>query len=621
MDRESTGYNITSPAILAGDLQKEKLELVFRQMIRRHESLRTSFEMVENEPVQKIHDQVEFEIEYHEAGREAQSAGRMASTVKNFVRPYDLSRAPLLRVGLITLDRREHLLIVDIHHIISDGASIGLLVKDFMALYGGGILPALKLQYKDFSVWQNGLLTSGGMQAAEEYWLSCLSGELPVLDLPTDYPRPAVQHFEGDTIGFTVGNRLYQKITGLIKSTGTTLYMVLLAVYNVLLARYTGQEDIVTGITTAARHHADQENIIGLLLETLAVRNYPIRGKTFGKFLAEVKARTLKDFEHQVYPFRELIVNTGYDREFSRNPFFDVMLIVQNLDAAELEIQGLKYTPLDYESKTAKVDLTLEAVESVELEKIDMQVEYSTVLFKRETIERFVLHFLELLGQVVNRPGISGIKLADLEIMTQQERGQILDKFNATAEEIDYTRDKLFCRQFEGQVKQTPNGVAVIGRGHCPGDRSGDAEVHPPGGTYGNNLQLTYRELNKVSNQLGYLLKSKGVTPDTIVGIMVDRSIDMLTGLLAILKAGGAYLPLDPAYPQDRVDYMMKDSGAGVWVSGKKWKSKIPIESKVIEIDSDKWRELGTANPANVNTPHDPAYIIYTSGSTGRPKG
>ncbi|UCH92856.1 MAG: amino acid adenylation domain-containing protein [Candidatus Aminicenantes bacterium] len=542
MEASNTVYNIPVVVRLEGDLDKKRLEEAVGQLIARHESLRTSFEMKEGEPVQQIHDEVEFEIEYHDAGRKAQSAKRkeerhapcalrFASTIKNFIRPFDLSIAPLLRVGLIQEGNTKHryILMADMHHIISDGTSMEIFFKELMALYEGEELEPLQLRYRDYSEWQNKEKEKEWIKQREGYWLARFPGETPVLDLATDYARPAIQSFEGSRVLFEIREGYTRSLKNLALQEDATLYMVLLSIYNVLLSKLSGQEDIIVGTPVAGRGDADLQPVIGMFVNTLALRNYPGGEKPFQAFLEEVREQTLTAFENQEYQFEDLVEQLAVKRDVSRNPLFDAAFSMQNLDILELKIPGLKLIPCEYESRMAKFDLTLQMGETKT--RLSAYFEYSTKLFKRETVERFVNYFKEIVTSIINnRKQI----ISEIEIISPQEKAQLLVDLNNTAAE--YPREKTIHELFEVQVKKNPDRVAIIDK---------DA--------------MTYAELNRESNLLARVLRSKGVKPDSIVGIMMEPSIEMIIAILAILKAGGAYLPIDPTYPGERVRFILED--------------------------------------------------------------
>lgn len=414
LDLDSRAYNMTGLIHVKGKLEKEQFEKTLSQMIQRHESLRTSIELIDSEPRQRVQAEVDFNVEYHSA-HAANQEKSVDHIVESFIRPFDLTRAPLLRVGLIDLPGNEQVLMFDMHHIVSDGTSLSLLTRNFIAFYSGEKLPPMNLQYKDFCEWQHNLLTTGKLENEKSYWLKSFSGHLPVLNLPTDFPRPAIQSFEGDSITFAFDLELSRKVKELMRKTNTTLYIMLLALYNVILSKYSGQNDIIVGSPLAVgRNHPDMEPVIGLLIETLVIRNFPAGEKTFAGFLMEVRTNTLNAFENQAFPFGELVELVKGEIDRGRNPLFDAMLIVQNIEVGftGAEVGGLILTP--YQAAThdvSKVDINLEAEEKEG--QVHFNLEYCTRLFKKETMERFAAFFSEIASMVVEN---NEIKLKDIKI-------------------------------------------------------------------------------------------------------------------------------------------------------------------------------------------------------------
>jgi len=623
IDSKSLGYNIPTVMELEGDVQKERLEKVFRQSTWRYESFRTSFLVVEEGPVQVIHDEVEFEIEYYDLrvtgagdrckweeapfGQISNAFGdqylksqelRAKSCISSFIRPFDLSKAPLLRVGLVRLPAvgsqspAHFLLMVDMHHIIADGTSMNVLIDDFAAFYYGEGLPPLVIQYKDFSRWQNSKTQKEMLEAQEKYWLKTFDKETPVLDMPLDFPRPVFQDFTGNTIKFILGEAETAKLNALAIKQETTLFMVLFAVFTLMLAKLSGQEEIVVGTPVAGRRHVQLEKTIGMFINTLAVRSFLPGWISFKGFLKEVKLTTLAAFENQDYPFEELVEKIDVKRDTSRNPLFDVMFALQNMDSFDIQIPGLKIVPYPYESRVSKFDFTLIAIEINN--HLEFTFEYCTVLFKEETIRRFIGYFTKTISTVIDN---HDIRISGIEIIDREEKKRILYDFNDT--EADYPKDKTIHRLFEEQVKKRPHRVALVGGGGA------DLPVRP--------VQLTYSELNERSGKLEELLIKKGVQPDTIVGIRMQRSIEMIIGILGILKAGGAYLPIDPDYPEERKKYMLSDSSARLLVD----------ESFFTPAEEGPSDHLSALLPERRGFPEflGNVYIIYTSGSTGTPKG
>ncbi|HEX3048370.1 MAG TPA: amino acid adenylation domain-containing protein [Bacillota bacterium] len=587
MDEKSTNYNVPQTILIEGNLRREKLEKAFQLLVARHEIFRTSFEMVNGQLVQRVHHQVDFEVDYQELTED-----KVAEAVYRFIQPFELSKAPLLRVGLFRFQEQRHLLLYDMHHIVTDGVSLGILIREFIDLYEERQLPNLRIQYKDYATWQNELFKNGILGEQEKFWRNCFAGEIPVLNLPLDYPRPAIQSFVGNLFEFTIEPGLTGQIKQLAAGTGATLYMVLLAAFNVLLSKYSGQEDIIVGSPVAGRPNADLENIIGIFINTLALRNYPAGPKTFREFLEEVKKNSIQAFRNQDYSFENLVETLGLQRDLSRNPLFDVMFVLQNMSFNSRETAGLKFSYYPLENKTAKFDLTLQATESEN--GINLVIEYATTLFKRETMARLAAHFQNILQTIViNRES----SLDTIEMLSIAERRQILIEFNDT--HAEYPSDKIVYRMFEDQVEKSPEHKAVVFA-----DQS-----------------LTYRELNGKANQLAWRLREKGVKPGCIVGIIVNRSLEMLIGILGILKAGAAYLPIDPTYPEDRIRYMLEDSGTSILLARKESAAALEYRGQVIDLfNGFKWEEPAS-NLEIINTSQDLAYVIYTSGSTGRPKG
>ncbi|TQR95459.1 amino acid adenylation domain-containing protein [Paenibacillus ottowii] len=605
LDGSGISYNIPGALTLTGSLDHKALDNAFHQLIDRHETLRTSFETMNGEPVQRVHNEVPFHMELTYAHGATQK--ETDELVRNFVQPFDLGQAPLFRVGLIETDPEHHILLLDMHHIISDGTSINVLIQDFIRLYEGDTLPSLRIQYKDYAAWQREQQQSERYQEQENYWLNTFAGELPVLDIPTDYPRPAVRSFEGDVLEFTLNQRQSEGLKRIALQTESTLYMVLLAAYTALLSHYSGQEDIIVGSPIAGRPHADLGNLIGMFVNTLAIRNYPEGGKTFRDYVLEVKEHALKAFEHQDYPFEELVEKLGVDRDLSRNPLFDIMFALQNLEQKEQQLAGLQLAPYPNEQTTAKFDLSLFTQENEE--QIACGLQYGTRLYKRETIERLALHLQQLINVVIEQPDIA---LAAIEMVTVQEKEQLLEQFN-TAADSPYPRDQLLHVLFEEQVEQSPDRLAITLA----------------------DTQLTYRELNERSDRLARILASHGIrrgseTQIQRVGIVAERSIEMVVGMLAILKAGGAYVPIDPDYPEERIRYLLEDSGARLLLSQRR--EQVPFEPGIPVIDlsdahlwSSEFEEYTHIDESvSISTGAsalDLSHVIYTSGTTGKPKG
>ncbi|MGD2089687.1 MAG: amino acid adenylation domain-containing protein [Candidatus Aminicenantes bacterium] len=656
MELASIAYNVPQVYELGGELNKKTLENTFRQLIKRHESLRTSFDIIKGKPVQKIHQEVKFEMEYYQVEVEVEDKVKVevyegtgglaplseelaapnpqpaAALISSFIRPFDLSNAPLLRVGLIKEENQKHILMVDMQHIITDGTSMDLFVKESMALYAGEELPPLRFQYKDYSQWQNSAPYKKALKKQEKYWIKQFEEEVPILDMPLNYPRPEIQRFEGDILSSELSIESTGALKQLALDTGTTLYMVLLAIYNVLLSKLSRQEDIVVGTPIAARRHVNLEHIIGMFVNTLAMRNYPAGNKKFVDFLEELKKRTLEAFENQEYQFDDLVEKVFVNRDTSRNPIFDVLFGLQNMEsqASEIpvvDISQLQIRPYEEEHRTAKFDLNLTCFENED--KLFCFFEYCTKLFKKGTIERFIIYFKQIISAVLEN---HNQKISQIEIITAEEKRRILEDFNNTT--ATYPEDKPLHQLFSEQVKHTPDHIALVGMSVGVGTRF---IAFAPGKPY---VHLTYSQLHEKSNQLANLLIEKGVKPDTIVGIMVERSLEMIIGILGILKAGGAYMPTDPDYPEERINYMFADSSAKILVTSpvlsEKFEKLLIVNCQLLmvnEIPPNRRRLNNPPKEANSISNYqltinnlqlkraDLAYIIYTSGTTGKPKG
>ncbi|MCP5049023.1 MAG: amino acid adenylation domain-containing protein, partial [bacterium] len=615
MDLENIAYNMPQFIPFEKIPSQEKLEDTFTKLIHRHESLRTSFHMVGDQPVQKVNGQVEFRIE-------ADGSRSEENALSTFVRPFDLTRAPLLRVGIRESEDGKSVLMVDMHHIISDGISMDVLKMDFMSLYGGNTLPPLPLQYKDFSQWQNSASQQESVAGQKTYWLDEFADEIPVLRLPTDYPRPLVQRFEGDNIHLRLPVEDSDGLREFALETGSTLFMVLLSLTTILLSKLSGQEDIVIGVPIAGRRHEDLNEIIGMFVNTLAIRNRPGGRKNLKDFLQEVKAGTLNAFENQDCQFESLIDSLEVSRDAGRNPLFDVMLSVLNIPAVP-QAASQSESPSDeitsqepgfgqVERIISKFDMTLTVVEGSGL---SIHFIYNTALFKKETIERFTVYFKNIVSAAIADPAVP---LYRIGIMSESEKHDILYDLNDTAS--PYPGDQSVHGWFEAQVNKHPDNIAVI---------SGKNSSH-------GLTTLTYRELNRRSSRLASLLKTKGVGPHSIAAIMSEPVPDMMTAIIGVLKTGARYLPIDPSNPMGRISYMLTDSeakvliGTGISKEDDEMLRRLEAQREIttlfmdsIDLNSSPETLQPETQPVTHSTspPSDPAYIIYTSGTTGQPKG
>ncbi len=515
LNRASIAYNDPKIFRLTSKLDRQKLSAVFEKLIRRHEILRTSFQLLNEEPVQRIAEKVDFSIGFFTTD------GGEKELINDLIRPFDLSRPCLMRVAVIELPGMEHLLLVDMHHIITDGVSGRILMEEFLALYNGAELPPPALQYKDYAEWQQGDEQLKTIAGQKEFWQNEFREKSEVLDLPADFARPVIKSFDGARLGFRLSVEETRNLNSIANAERTTLFMVILSIYTILLGKLSNREDIVIGTVTAGRPYADLEQMMGIFLNMLAIRNYPKDEMHYSDFLAALRVKTLACLDHQAYQYEELVDDLKVERDTGRNPLFDVMFIFQNVPDLNLSTPEITLEPYQYSQPSSKFDLTLTAMESDGVLLLDF--EYSTLLFKAETIERFIGGFKKIVSAIT---ADSNIKLSAIGILSGEEKDLLLNRFNAT--EGEYPRDETLVSLFEAQVKRTPHEIAVS----CEG------------------RQLTYSELDEQANRVALHLRDNySIGAEQLVGIMMDRSAEMIIGLLGILKAGGAYVPLDPAYP------------------------------------------------------------------------
>ncbi|MDZ7959079.1 MAG: amino acid adenylation domain-containing protein [Aulosira sp. DedQUE10] len=603
LEPDSPAYNVNGAIKIQGAINIEALSRSINEIVKRHEVLRTKLIVVNGKAVQAIAPELVLPLPI--INLDELSGNERENTTQQLIfaeaqRPFDLALEPLLRVKLLRLSEQEHILLFTMHHIISDGWSKGVLIRELAAVYTEFVekkpssLPELLIQYADFALWQREWLQGEQLQTQLDYWKQQLRGDLPVLSLPIDRPRPAVQTFAGKTLSFVLPNSLTEELKSLSKQEGVTLFMTLLTGFKTLLYRYTGQADILVGSPIANRNRAEIENLIGFFVNTLVLRTDLSGNPSFRELLKRVREATLGAYAHQDLPFEKLVEELQPERNLSRTPLFQVMFVFQNAPTATLELPGLNLQPLEVKTETAKFDLTLTIQNTVE--ELTGTIEYNTDLFDETTISRLVKHFETLLTGIVTN---LEQQLRNLPLLTTTEQQQLLEWNNT---ETDFGKHNCLHHLFEAQVEKTPDAVAVVFE----------------------NEQLTYRELNQRTNQLAHYLQQLGVGAEVLVGICVERSLLMLTGILAILKAGGAYVPLDPAYPQERLGYMLADSQVSVLLTQERLLDTIPAHSaQTICLDQDVnlFLTQSTANPISQVTADNLAYVIYTSGSTGQPKG
>lgn len=591
-------YNIFNAVTIEGRLDVKKIEMTFNKLVDRHETLRTSFTIFNEEIVQVVHNTVDFKISFMEGDE-----NEVQDIIGSFIRPFNLEEASLMRVGLIRVASDRHILLTDLHHIITDGLSMDILIREIAALYEGRQLPKPKIQYKDFSVWQNNIFKTEIIKEHEKYWVSKLStdvaGELPILDISVDFPRPAIKSYEGRVKAYKAGKELTARINELGVKTGTTMYMILLAAYDILLSRYSGQEDIIVGSPIVGRPHADLDSVFGMFVNMLVMRNKLDGNKSFSEFLEEVKQTCLDAYRHQDYQFDELVDKLGLERDLSRNPVFDAVFMLQNVGDRIININELRFTPYKYDTGISKYDISLEAIEKDG--DIILNLEYCTKIFRDETIDNMYNHFINILEAVSCN---MELKLSQIGMLSRTEKDRLLYSFNDTG--IEYNDTRTIHSLFEDQAGRTPDLIALVFK-----DKS-----------------LTYRELNERADILAAALRKRllqdedNERKDCVVGIMVKRSIEMIVAIMGVLKAGAAYLPIDPEYPDERVNYMLLDSGTGILISQKSvYMDRNLASMEVVDIEDTNMHINGSVNLKHTVNSNSLAYLIYTSGSTGKPKG
>jgi amino acid adenylation domain-containing protein len=622
MGVEDTLYNVPFLVTVTREINKEKFEKAVQKLIRRHEGLRTSFIMLDGRPVQKINKYADFKIEYHDVDSEGvshpPSAGPdVGEILDRFIRPFDLSLAPLFRAGLIKLEKEKYMMMLDIHHIISDGVSMEIISREFTRFYQedeNANLPEPPIRYKDYAQWQNSETIKEKIKKQEKYWTGVFAEEVPLLNLPYDYPRPKVQGFEGDIVNFEIGPEQTTALNRMARESGVTLYVLVITVFNVLLSKLGNQEDIAVGTPLAGRRQAELNQVVGMFVNTLVLRNYPRAGQTFTAFLQDVHTKTLQAFENQDYQFEDLLDAVDLQRDVSRNPLFDVMFswfsMYRNTNAdAAMELPTAD-NPYRYSRQVAKFDISWGGREVSD--RLAFAVEYCTKLFKKETIIRFVDYFKRIISAVLKSPHR---QLSQIEIISPEEKRKVLDSFNQTG--VEFPRNKKLHELFEEQAVRTPDNLALVGsQPPSPGKKDKP----------GQWIQLTYKELNIKAHRLACVLTGKGLKPDNIVGIMLERSPQMIVAIFGVMKAGGAYLPINPGYPGERIKYML-DDGNVMFLIKESNRVKASLEEKDIDtilIDDPTLFSTPAELPGNPGTPPlsaGLAYVIYTSGSTGKPKG
>ncbi|MCP4151492.1 MAG: amino acid adenylation domain-containing protein, partial [bacterium] len=602
MEVGNTGYNMPYNILPQEKIDKNKLEIVFRKLIVRHESLRTSFHIINDRPVQKIHYKTNFKIDYYKI-----TENEAETIINEFKRPFNLSQAPLLRVALLEIESSHHqALLIDMHHIITDGTSQDILGKEFAALYAGEQLPLIKLQYRDYSEWQNLKEQQEWVKGQEHYWINRFSDELPVLNLPNDYPRPVIQSFEGAVVSFVLNVPESRALKHIARESDATLYMIILALYTVLLSKLSGQEDIIVGTPIAARRHADLQNIIGMFVNTLAMRNYPAAARTFKEFLIELKGRVLKAFENQEYQFEDLVEKISITRDTGRNPLFDIMFNLLNITTSGSEIlPHRENSGLQHIEAASKFDMTLTASEYSGA--ISFRLLYAVTLFKKETIDRIIVYLKKILKTVTSNPDI---KIDVIDIIPETIKNEILTHFNQNLEDsfvLKPLQDKLF-ESFDKFCD-------------CIAIRYGKSE-------------LSYRKLERNAVSISNWIIRKKFPKGSYFGIFMENRIDVVSVMIGILNAGCVFVPMDTSLPLKRLQAMLQVTGTGLIFTDVRNNEKLVeiaddnepvnrtrIQSIIIDTTFYSANRPSATMKRTVDVHlDDSVYIYFTSGTTGTPK-
>lgn len=591
----SLAYNMPAAVKLNGDLDVQTFKESFQYLIQRHEILRTYFKNNSNGEIRQSilsFEETQFDIELKEFSHYENKNELIANYLQevNFI-PFNLEKAPLLRASLIKLNDEENVFFLSMHHIISDGWSIQILIAEIVEIYNALIqnqnidITPLAIQYKDYVAWYNETTQQEKYSIAEQYWLEKFEGELPVLNLPSFKSRPLNQTFNGDDFAYSFSKSFLEKIKSFSKEHEVTLFMTLMTGINALFHRYTGVNDIILGTPIAGREHPDLENQIGLYLNTLAIRTKWEGNKTFLDLLSIQKQTLIEAYDHQNYPFDALVQQLNLKRDNSRSALFDVLVVLQN--QAQLnnfeknELTNLEVSEYNFERKTSQFDMSLTFIET---DRLDLIIEYNTDIYDKSLIEYIAIHFENLMSEFLDNPKSD---IATVDYITIEEKQQLLNEFNS--KKVDYPVNQTIIDLLEEQVNKTPNKIAVV---------------------FEDN-QLTYKELNERANKFAHYLREKyTINPDDLIGIKLQRNERMIISILGVLKSGAAYVPIDPSYPQERIDYIEKDSAC-----------KVVIDEVELEKFDQVQNVCFDSNPERIHEPQHLAYIIYTSGTTGTPKG
>jgi len=582
-------YNVPGALLISKKLDKEKVEKVFNKIIKRHSVFRTKFILEDGEVYQKIYETSKINVNiYNNTKKE------IKKIVNEFPKPFNLEKDILLRIELHYIDNEKTLLLLDSHHIIMDGTSLSILVDEFVKLYNEVTIEDIKIEYKDYAVWENNFINSEEIKSLEKYWLNKFKEtDFNSLNLPYDYSVPANRNYNGNRISKKLDKVKFNKLKQYAKKIGVSPYMLFLSAFYILLYKYTGQTELTLGSPVVNREIYETKNIIGMFVNNIVTKAQIDSNKKFTDFVQEMKEQVLNDLENQAYPYDLLVKKLNIPVDNSKNPLFDVMFIYQNTENDKIIFDREEVKQIVADSNIAKFNLSLE----IEPNKNNINLEYATSLFKKETIERLYEHYINVLDYILSN---KDTLIKDIDILSEAEKNKILYEFNNT--KTEYPKDKTIIQLFEEQVEKIPNNIAVVFE----------------------EQKLTYTELNEKANQLAHYLKRENLSQEDIICILLDKSLEMIIAILAILKNGCAYLPIDITYPKERIDYILKDSRAKILLTSRQLinNSNSDIKSICIDIDTPNiYEESIKTNLDIIGKNNDLAYIMYTSGSTGNPKG
>ncbi len=586
---QNTVYNMPGGIMVDEILDINRVKEIFNKIIERHSTLRTSFILKDNDVVQKITEKLELDIPVFE-----NSEDEIKEITKNFSKPFNLEKEPLIRVELHYIDNKKTLILVDTHHIIMDGAGLNNLIIEFNRIYNGDNLKKIPIQYKDYAVWENKYNQSEELKEHEKYWVEKLKdSDFEQLNLPYDYTLSANRTYKGSKITNVINEKYFRKIERYAKKIGVSPYMFFISAFIILLYKYTGQDDIILGSPMANRDINETKRMIGMFVNNIVIRGKVNPEETFGEFLNEIKNQVLEDLSNQPYPFDMLVKKLGVKSDTSRNPLFDILFTYQNKEENIIKIGEKDCKIVELDNNISKFNLSLE----IKPKTHTINVEYCTDLFEKQTIERLFEHYMNTIKYVVEN---IQTKIRDIQITSKDEKNRILFEFNDLNK--TYPKDKTVIQLFEEQANKTPNKIAIVFDGN----------------------ELTYKELNERANQLANYMIKQGITSGDIIPILLDKSLEAIIAIIAILKIGCAYLPIDIGYPKERIEYILKDSNAKILLTSRELNLDARLLIKSIYIDLDTETIYSSKDIQNINyngKNSDLAYIMYTSGSTGRPKG